>query len=541
MFTVVITEKEGSERRLTFTEPEVTIGRVPGNDVVLPKGNVSKRHSRIVLKDNRFIVVDLKSTNGTYVNGRKITSPLVVKEGDKIYVGDFVLTLEGDPASNSLVSSMKQPSLMPEAMDNSDDIRDPRPSLSPSIPPPLPSRAPDPISSDDMPAVLRAPTMSSTPPTVTNESVRIADDATSPPVERPVPIERLGQERPAPEHKQPEQTNVVSYSNGNGAAEPAAAVGSVPPVLATFSTPPPPPASAMASVRSLHPRKDGLGPLDALLDDNSVFHVLVERFDRVYVDRGNGLTTQSAAFSSAEALLNTIRKLCAEAGIEASHASYDFTLPSGLHVVCVLPMAASDGPLLSLRRRPARAQTFADLEKAGLLDEAQSKTLTAALTGHRPVWVVGPPGTDLSGLVSALIGGVPRGERLALFERSPEVALGSRPAVCLKLGADDLPSLLERVRHFRPDRLVMHELREAELKDALLAFAQRHDGGIGSMEHRSAKDALAAFDRSIGPDIVLRAAAYIVEAARADGGKTRVAAVHQIELDATGDLVLKPA
>src|ERR687898_1369155 len=94
MFTVAITEKGGSQKRLTFTEPEVTIGRVPGNDVVLPKGNVSKRHSRIVLKDNRFIVVDLKSTNGTYVNGRKITSPLVVKEGDKIYIGDFVLTLE---------------------------------------------------------------------------------------------------------------------------------------------------------------------------------------------------------------------------------------------------------------------------------------------------------------------------------------------------------------------------------------------------------------------------------------------------------------
>src|SRR6476620_8495993 len=94
MFTVLITEKGGSQKRLTFTEPEVTIGRVPGNDVVLPKGNVSKRHSRIVLKDSRFIVVDLKSTNGTYVNGRKITSPLVVKESDKIYIGDFIVGVD---------------------------------------------------------------------------------------------------------------------------------------------------------------------------------------------------------------------------------------------------------------------------------------------------------------------------------------------------------------------------------------------------------------------------------------------------------------
>ena len=94
MFSVVITEKGGAQRRIDFDKTEVTIGRVQGNDIILPKGNVSKRHSRIVLKDGRFIVVDLKSTNGTYVNGRKITSPLVVKSGDKVYVGDFIITVE---------------------------------------------------------------------------------------------------------------------------------------------------------------------------------------------------------------------------------------------------------------------------------------------------------------------------------------------------------------------------------------------------------------------------------------------------------------
>src|SRR5512144_2048861 len=80
MFTIIIQEKGGEQRRMVFNKPEVTIGRVQGNDIVLPKGNVSKRHARIVLKDGKFIIVDLKSTNGTYVNGRKITSPLVVKD-----------------------------------------------------------------------------------------------------------------------------------------------------------------------------------------------------------------------------------------------------------------------------------------------------------------------------------------------------------------------------------------------------------------------------------------------------------------------------
>ena len=94
MFTIIIQEKGGEQRRMVFNKPEVTIGRVQGNDIVLPKGNVSKRHARIVLKDGKFIIVDLKSTNGTYVNGRKITSPLVVKDSDKIYIGDFIVGVD---------------------------------------------------------------------------------------------------------------------------------------------------------------------------------------------------------------------------------------------------------------------------------------------------------------------------------------------------------------------------------------------------------------------------------------------------------------
>lgn len=93
MFQVTINEKGGQGRQESFDKAEITIGRVQGNDIILPKGNISKRHSRIVLKDGKFIIVDLKSTNGTYVNGKKITAPQVVKSTDKIYIGDFTLQL----------------------------------------------------------------------------------------------------------------------------------------------------------------------------------------------------------------------------------------------------------------------------------------------------------------------------------------------------------------------------------------------------------------------------------------------------------------
>ncbi len=130
MFTIVLQEKGGEQRRMVFNKPEVTIGRVQGNDIVLPKGNVSKRHARIVLKDGKFIIVDLKSTNGTYVNGRKITSPLVVKDSDKIYIGDFIVGVdeassqEGDGPSETTTSPPGGDRLVNQPPQ---DMRPPRP------------------------------------------------------------------------------------------------------------------------------------------------------------------------------------------------------------------------------------------------------------------------------------------------------------------------------------------------------------------------------------------------------------------------------
>lgn len=107
MFSVLIRERGGGVRTVAFDKPEVSVGRIQGNDIVLPKGNISKRHARIVHRDDDFVVVDLRSTNGTYVNGHKVTAPMVVSEDDKLYVGDFILqvrrgdAVEGEGANGA--------------------------------------------------------------------------------------------------------------------------------------------------------------------------------------------------------------------------------------------------------------------------------------------------------------------------------------------------------------------------------------------------------------------------------------------------------
>jgi pilus assembly protein CpaF len=120
MFSVIISEKGGSERRETFDRSEINVGRVQGNDLMLPKGNVSKRHARLLCRDGRFIVTDLKSTNGTYVNGRKIAQATIVREGDKIYIGDFVLRVE---AGAGAFSSQAPPPIVALADDAPSDVQ----------------------------------------------------------------------------------------------------------------------------------------------------------------------------------------------------------------------------------------------------------------------------------------------------------------------------------------------------------------------------------------------------------------------------------
>jgi len=165
MFAIVLTEKGGEQRRVVFNKPEITIGRVQGNDIVLPKGNVSKRHARVLLKDGKFIIVDLKSTNGTYVNGRKITTPLVVKEADKIYIGDFIMGVE-ESGEGEQAGDASPPTPAP-----------------PAPPAPMPPPRPEPPGGGASNELLRAALQRQDPPR---------------PVERP-PLDRPPMERPAPE------------------------------------------------------------------------------------------------------------------------------------------------------------------------------------------------------------------------------------------------------------------------------------------------------------------------------------------------------
>lgn len=156
MVNLSLTEKGGPTNELTFDKDEVTVGRVRGNDIVLPKGNVSKHHCRLIIQGDQVVVEDLHSTNGTYVNGRRIAEPTAVSTTDKIFVGDFIIRLNllsatmetmrpghlaGPPEAGSLSSAIpRRPPPPPPATRPSGMGEDGLPSGLPSMA--APARAP---------------------------------------------------------------------------------------------------------------------------------------------------------------------------------------------------------------------------------------------------------------------------------------------------------------------------------------------------------------------------------------------------------------
>jgi len=231
MFAIIISEKGGAERREAFDKNEITVGRVQGNDLMLPKGNVSKHHARLLFRDGRFIVTDLKSTNGTYVNGRKIAQATIVREGDKIYIGDFVIRLES-PGAGAAPE--------PEApSENESRTLDRGAMRAPVGPPALPAAEAEPPSTPVPPPPPPAPPVRSEPGAVSHFPLeRDPDDSESVPAAHVTPAGKVPIAPRMPPHGMPPQSQAMTPPRGMPIpVQPPPPPPPPPPIIA----PPPPP------------------------------------------------------------------------------------------------------------------------------------------------------------------------------------------------------------------------------------------------------------------------------------------------------------
>ena len=261
----------------------------------------------------------------------------------------------------------------------------------------------------------------------------------------------------------------------------------------------------LAALRVLRQEFVGAGPLDELLRDPRTTDVLVCGPGAVWVDRGAGPERTELSFPDEAAVRRLAQRLAVAAGRRLDDASpyVDGWLPDvGVRMHAVLPPIAADGTCLSLRVLRPAAHDLARLHALGTVDALGAAVLRAVVDARLAFLVSGGTGTGKTTILAALLSAVDSGERLVCVEdvaelspRHPHVVrLVARPVNIEGAGGVSLRELVRQALRMRPDRLVVGEVRGAEVCDLLTALNTGHDGGAGTVHANSAREVPARLE-----------------------------------------------
>ena len=242
----------------------------------------------------------------------------------------------------------------------------------------------------------------------------------------------------------------------------------------------------------------GAGPLEELVRLEGVTDVVVNGPDQVFVDRGAGLERAAVAFPDDAAVRRLAQRLAARAGRRLDDATpyADVRLADGTRFHAVLAPLARPGTAISLRVPRRRVFTLAELEAAGTVSADGAALLQRVVDARLAFLVGGGTGAGKTTVLNALLSLVDPRERIVLVEDTAELApdhphvvgLEARPANVEGAGAVDLRALVRQGLRMRPDRLVVGEVRGAEVTDLLAALNTGHRGGCGTVHANSAAD-----------------------------------------------------
>jgi pilus assembly protein CpaF len=260
-----------------------------------------------------------------------------------------------------------------------------------------------------------------------------------------------------------------------------------------------------SSVASAADVIDGFGILSTVMADPSVTDILVNGPGEIWVERDGELEPAGVSFRSPEELLSLIRRLLNESGvsIDVMHPIADARLRDGSRMHVVLPPAAPDGPLVSIRRFPQRPWSLDDLVGFGMLRPDEARALASMCADRRTIAISGGTGTGKTTLLNALLGTIDASERVVLIEETPElrptcshsVSLLTRSANLEGAGVVDARELLRAALRMRPDRIVVGEVRGAEASIALQAMSTGHAGSMVTIHADSPSGALERMTR----------------------------------------------
>ena len=293
----------------------------------------------------------------------------------------------------------------------------------------------------------------------------------------------------------------------------------------------------------------GLGPLEPLLADPSITEILVNRHDVVFVEREGKLQEADARFRDDDHLMQIINRIVNRVGrrVDETCPMVDARLPDGSRVNAIIPPLALDGPALSIRRFGAKPLMASDMVALGSVSKPMLDFLSAAVKAKLNMLISGGTGTGKTTLLNVLSSFIPGNERILTIEDAAELQLQQRHVVRLETRPPNIEGkggifqreLVRNSLRMRPDRIVVGEVRGAEVFDMLQAMNTGHEGSMTTVHSNSPRDAInrliammgmagIAFSEQLMIDILARALDIVVQIERGRDGKRRVVSISEI-------------
>ncbi|HET6211354.1 MAG TPA: CpaF family protein [Micromonosporaceae bacterium] len=262
----------------------------------------------------------------------------------------------------------------------------------------------------------------------------------------------------------------------------------------------------------------GHGPIEPLLRDGDVTEIMVNAWDRIYVERFGRIQSVETAFLDEAHLRRVIDKIVSRVGRRVDEGSpmVDARLPDGSRVNAVVPPVSLDGAALTIRKFAANPYTIEDLIAFGTLTQQVAQVLDACIQGRLDIVISGGTGTGKTTLLNVLSQMLPANERIITIEDAAELRLGqehvvrmeSRPPNIEGRGEVTIRDLVRNALRMRPDRIVVGEVRDGAALDMLQAMNTGHDGSLTTVHANSPRDSLSRLETMVlmaGMDLPVRA------------------------------------
>ncbi|MBZ5613904.1 MAG: CpaF family protein [Acidobacteriia bacterium] len=293
----------------------------------------------------------------------------------------------------------------------------------------------------------------------------------------------------------------------------------------------------------------GLGPLEPLLKDPTISDILVNRFDRVYVERAGKLEITGLSFKDNQHLMQIIDRIVSRIGrrVDESSPMVDARLQDGSRVNAIIPPLALDGACLSIRRFGRDPITARNMLDNKTLTEPMLEMLSAMVKGRLNLLISGGTGAGKTTVLNVLSGYIPNSERIVTIEDAAElqlkqehvVRLETRPPNIEGKGSVRMRQLVINSLRMRPDRIVVGEVRGEEAFDMLQAMNTGHEGSLTTVHANSPRDALSRVENMVSmanlniPERAIRqqianAVHAIVQVARLSDGSRKVITVSEV-------------